>query len=162
MSDTISQIQVNDTVYEICDVKTRNDITAVQELVNNFLYDRFWRPAGDINLRYSGAGYITESSTKVIVTVPINNGAIDIERNPSITWNSTSSSAAFRYNNKYLWGDQNGRWACSDLTITTSSSYIYQNVIVITFAKSSAYSNATNNSPVGVDIMISGTLSYGS
>lgn len=156
--DTISQIQVNDIVYEICDVQTRNDITLLQETIDNFLYERFWRPAGTISITYSGAGYVTTSSKEVIFTAPINNGAIDINKNPTITWDAANSFAAIRYNDKYLWGSSSGRAALTGLTLETPT--ISQNQLIIVLIKSSAYSNATNNAPVGVDVRMNGTLSY--
>lgn len=158
--DTISQIQVNDIVYEICDVQTRNNITSLQETIDNFLYERYWRSAGPISIHYSGAGYITSSSKAVIFTAPIINGAIDIAKNPTITWDLANSSAAIRDNEDYLWGNSNGRAALTSLTVETAN--IYQNLLIIRFTKSSAYPHASNNVPVGVDVIMTGTLSYNS
>lgn len=105
--------------------------------------DIFYKPAEQATLYYDGGGYITASSTSVRFLVPYSKLAQKV-RNAIFV----SGTAQVRQNNKYISGES---W-----TLKSSEVKLYKrtNGIAVYLEKSSGFTGATNNSPVGVHLEI--------
>ena len=157
MSNAISQIQVNGTTYEICD-------TTARDLIDQFYYGKFFRPAGNWSYAWYGGGFLTNGSADIRFAIPINNGAIDINRNPSITIDMDASTAAMRQNGGYIWGSSADRASLTGHTYTINQIYCNFIMLIIggTWTPDNNAGSLTNNAPVGVDVLLNLTLTYGS
>lgn len=115
-----------------------------EKLLDDYLY---YKPGDTISFRYQGGGYITGSTKSVFFTM-FTDKRLSKVRRATITGN-----IQLRQNNAYPLSTtslQNG-----DFTIESS---LFDNTIVFNIIHNTAYTNATNNSPVGIEVW--GTITF--
>ena len=151
-SGLIKIIKVTDNCgYAVCEPCTYNgvvykvpigDAGGIWEEQPRFS-DLFYKSGESVTLYYYGGGYITASSTSVRFLVPYSKLASRVT-----TATFVSGSAVIRQNGKCISGET---WT---LTANNVTLYKNSNGILVYLNKSSGFTGATNNSPVGVQLTI--------
>lgn len=139
----------DDCGYAVCEPNVANGVVykihprgVVWEEQPRF-NDIFYEPAEQATLYYDGGGYITASSTSVRFLVPYSKLAWKV-RNAIFV----SGMAQVRQNNKYISGES---W---NLNSSEVKLYKRTNGVVVYLEKSSGFTGAINNSPVGVHLQM--------
>ena len=113
--------------------------------LRNVWWTPYYIPGSSFTLRWRGAGYITASGAWICFFIPFDRpvvgvSAVEVGSNPGLM---------VRQNNKYLYGSSASAWA----TPTEYAATLTQGGAYVT-AKMPNSTNATNNSPCGIEAAI--------